>query len=226
MRYKDNLCKACGQTFQVEFRRGTDRDYCGPACQPPKRTVRNTNPCSVPGCDRPGRSPKMTICDAHYCRLRRVGSLGERPITIPERKPLHCTVAGCSKPVASNKMCSMHRARQDRHGSPEIVTKPVLGSAWLDTADSYATAHARVNNIRGMAHMCERCGNRACDRRYQWAIKLSAQATAKHSRFGPYSMDINDYEQLCIPCHKSMDMTAIRSGARHHSIKTAREDRG
>ena len=60
------------------------------------------------------------------------------------------------------------------------------------TASEYATVHSKVRRTRGSAHGCAHCGTTE-DRMYHWA-NIS----------GNYH-DVQDYVNLCVPCHDTFD---------------------
>lgn len=72
-------CKSCGNNFEYQVRRGSDRLYCTPRCAGAARSQawrkRSKPPCSVDGCDKPSANLSCGYCDAHYARLRRKGRL-------------------------------------------------------------------------------------------------------------------------------------------------------
>lgn len=84
MATRQRMCAHCGGQFEYEIRRGADRIHCSPECkQGSGRAKAQANPptmtCSIEGCGSRVRSWRATLCDAHYCRLRRTGSLDPRP---------------------------------------------------------------------------------------------------------------------------------------------------
>ena len=56
----------------------------------------------------------------------------------------------------------------------------------------YVNAHQYVRKVRGVPDHCVACGTDE-DRRYEWA-----------NRTGDYA-DPDDYQPMCVPCHRSMD---------------------
>lgn len=86
--------------------------------------------CSVVGCQRPhfGKG----LCNTHYCRLRRTGSVDLAPRAVrsaPSARPLpqECDLDGCARPasrrVEEKRVCSMHAHRYERHGDFDTVGK-------------------------------------------------------------------------------------------------------
>lgn len=60
----------------------------------------------------------------------------------------------------------------------------------------YSMIHKWVNKNKGRIKACERCGLSDPNRRYEWA-NIS----------GVYDRDLNNYERLCVPCHRKKDGT-------------------
>lgn len=66
---------------------------------------------------------------------------------------------------------------------------------WKGEKASYSAIHHWVRRKMGKACKCEICGT-AENRKYHWANKS-----------GKYLRDLNDYFQLCVPCHKQFDLS-------------------
>jgi len=45
----------------------------------------------------------------------------------------------------------------------------------------------------------------------QWALDHQRCRNPKSSNQGPYSTDPNDYDSLCVPCHKRMDLARLKA---------------
>lgn len=73
-------------------------------------------------------------------------------------------------------------------------TEGELNSKWKGDSASYAAKHIWVKYHYGKADHCEHCGAEE-PRMYHWS-NISGQ----------YRRDINDWQQLCVPCHKKYDM--------------------
>jgi len=70
-----------------------------------------------------------------------------------------------------------------------------------------SAAHARIRRLRGKAaeYQCVRCGGLAA----QWALKPSAanlQIDTSDVYPVSFSLDPMDYQPMCVPCHKRMDV--------------------
>lgn len=167
--------------------------------------------CHIPGCHRPGKRDRGTLCEAHYYRRRRTGSFSsETPIV--ERNPGQaCRIAGCEKPSFQSGLCSMHHARQKRNGDPLALRgrpAPSYGPdspGWRADQVTYGGAHSRVRRQRGSAKAltCP-CGAPA----RQWAYD-HADPNERQSKWGSYSPDPVHYVALCVPCHKRMDLDRL-----------------
>jgi hypothetical protein len=64
---------------------------------------------------------------------------------------------------------------------------------WAGEAAGYQALHLRVEVARGKPARCGRCGTDDPTVRYEWA-----------NLTGQYA-DVNDYERMCLPCHRSFD---------------------
>jgi hypothetical protein len=71
---------------------------------------------------------------------------------------------------------------------------------------TYHGAHQRTTKARGAAkgHLCA-CGNQA----KQWALNHQRCAHPLESSWGPYSSEPGDYDPMCVPCHKRMDLDRL-----------------
>jgi hypothetical protein len=176
--------------------------------------------CSFPGCDRPPRSGRMPLCVGHYSQHIKGREL--RPLQgTPVRTPLIerdgrmirvCEALDCDAPgkKGTARYCSKHAARISRHGSPDIVIAPAdrnmprgpANPKWTKVP-SYWAIHQRLVKTLGRAktHTCQ-CGQPAA----QWAYTGPREAGQRL----PHSGDMNDYEAMCVRCHKRMDMAEIR----------------
>lgn len=74
-------------------------------------------------------------------------------------------------------------------------------------ARSYPQAHEHLRAIRGRAaaHPCARCTRPA----RHWSYRREHAKHRIESEFGPWSPSPEDYEALCVQCHKRADLTAL-----------------
>ena len=83
---RTRTCADCGQQFTYRTGKGKDRKHCGRECrvsyQVKLRKKRHLNlpPCTVDGCGRPAVRRGAELCEVHYCRVRRTGTVEARPI--------------------------------------------------------------------------------------------------------------------------------------------------
>lgn len=168
--------------------------------------------CSV--CDREGQVRKG-LCDAHYFRLRRTGSVGVIEVNV-KNPGARCSIGPCGKPAIGKGLCSMHHARLLRHGDPLVKLKPrvrtgAANNMWRGDEAKYQSVHQRIRRKRGAAskHLC-RCGAQA----QEWAYQHT-DPDARHSEYGPYSLDDRHYEAMCIRCHRFMDGNPVATGTTH-----------
>ena len=120
-----------------------------------------------------------------------------------------CTIDNCDL-GAAGRYCPKHRARLERNGDPLKLkgSVPRWGSAnpnWRGNDIGYGTAHDRVRRLRGQATNCA-CGVEGAN--YQWALdKTSPRIHVCRVEGLPFSPDPHDYVSMCIPCHKTYDLT-------------------
>lgn len=123
-----------------------------------------------------------------------------------------CLIEECTSAPRAKKggYCSKHRTRILRHGSPDTVLQTGLPEGhergnWVGSAASYGTAHNRTRRRRGPAssHQCSNCPAPA----KHWAYD-HRDANERVSETGlPYSTDPDHYTPLCVPCHKTLDLS-------------------
>jgi hypothetical protein len=112
--------------------------------------------CVVEGCAR-SRYGSKTICEAHYRRLRRTGTVtAERPIGAPAALA-SCAVDGCERVATERGLCHGHYLRLDRAGDvqPERpLGRRVNVGCTVDgcTAQAYARTLCRAHYRRLMQH--------------------------------------------------------------------------
>lgn len=152
--------------------------------------------CSVEDCTKIAYA--KNFCSGHYKRFRITGS----PVPTPKvQEYCECgkeaTVAGKCK---THYMQQWYAAMQPRAFDPNAIN--------VKERVSYQGAHYRIRRTRGKAsdYTCTDCPNPA----REWALKFDAvnvhvnvsQTRMNGSRF---SMDPNDYEPRCRPCHSAYD---------------------
>lgn len=89
-----------------------------------------------------------------------------------------------------------------RHAMTARPASPcgAANSEWKGDEAGYFALHQRVSFQRGRPSRCERCGLDEAARVYHWA-----------NLTGNYA-DVNDYERMCVPCHRRYDADRIRAG--------------
>ena len=86
------ICPECGAQFAYELGRGSDRKYCGPVCASRlrhrglKAGLAQAAECEVEGCSSRIRSPGATLCEKHYMRKRRRGTV-KKAVEVNPPKP-------------------------------------------------------------------------------------------------------------------------------------------
>lgn len=89
MANKTTTCATCGNQFSFGVGRGLARKYCGPECASASQVKARADrvaalpSCGVDGCQRKARSSKQPLCETHYYRVRRNGSLALKLETNP-----------------------------------------------------------------------------------------------------------------------------------------------
>lgn len=160
-------------------------------------------PCHAPGCDHPADRPRVGLCEGHYSRQRRTGSLGNRPVRKRGTPPPACLNA-CGRPALAAGRChgcaAYYRANgtDERRGLPTGAAHP----HWSEVP-TYSGLHQRLRKARGQAReqVCIDCGQQAG----HWSL----DGPASHAQDGyPYSLDLSAYVPRCVPCHKRHDLTA------------------
>lgn len=160
--------------------------------------------CTIEGCDR--KLFARGWCAGHYNRVRRTGELGDAPLGT---KRTGCLVEGGEKKHRSLGYCYLHLYRVKSNGDPLVTRRPIspVGEAhpnWCGEEVSYAGLHRRLAQTLGPARHrdCIECGRRA----NEWAYQYSAVDEKACDKTGaPYSTDLDDYQPMCITCHRRMD---------------------
>lgn len=79
---------------------------------------------------------------------------------------------------------------------------------WRGDSANYQALHLRVDAARGKPAHCTRCDRRDAGTRYEWA-----------NLTGDYT-DVDDYERMCVPCHRTFDADRRRrTGARTSPVR-------
>ena len=68
---------------------------------------------------------------------------------------------------------------------------------WKGDNAGYSSIHHWVRDRKGSAEMCENCGKTKWETRIEWS-------NIDHK----YRRDVNDYQALCVKCHKEYDKNA------------------
>ena len=78
----------------------------------------NAGACQAPDCETHART--KGLCDKHYNRMRRHGTLDLGPRTNAGKT---CAEEHCDRPAFSRGFCTMHAARKYRHGTIELLPR-------------------------------------------------------------------------------------------------------
>lgn len=175
--------------------------------------VNTLHSCSIPGCETPATRTKRTLCEKHYYRLRRNGTV---KLTHPQREARGtCILQGCNeKDCGPHGYCQKHNTRIRRHGSPDIKLPTFCEwgpdhPSWQGNNIGRVAAHDRVRSRRGPArtHPCIDCGLPAA----HWSYDHADPKELIDERGNPMSADPNHYQARCVPCHKRFDLDYLAS---------------
>lgn len=172
--------------------------------------------CVIEGCDefRVGRG----WCRMHYMRWSRNG---DPNVTVKAANGTRvgCSVVDCDKPHVGRGYCGMHYVRVRKYGNVDEVhiatgprpqaRGPVSGN-WKGDGCGYDGMHDRVKVRRGLAsnYTCEYCPARA----EEWSYDHADPDERIDGRRGiPFSLDIDRYLPLCVPCHRRLDARQKRT---------------
>lgn len=121
-----------------------------------------------------------------------------------------CEFDGCEEPVKKHrKLCPGHFGQRSRHQP----LRPLHTSYGRNPQSvvRYSTAHWRIRKSKGSAndHSCVDCGGAA----EQWSLMHIAQdvltEVGGQSDGKTYSLNIDDYEPRCRPCHTLFDLMGV-----------------
>ena len=170
--------------------------------------------CVVAGCGRPVYQSR-TYCGAHRGRFYRYGD----PLAsaAPRRRDLAGQRFGTLVVVEYDTSARGWRCRCDC-GRRTTVRGSSLTSGGTSTCgdrrrhlavpSTYSDMHWRLRVLRGPAsrHACVRCGRPAA----HWAYRHRDARQRLDSPAGLWSTHLDDYDPLCVRCHKRADLVEIR----------------
>jgi hypothetical protein len=163
--------------------------------------------CTITGCDRPSRNKTPGLCSAHYFRLRRSGDIG--PAQIQQRTKGPCSVDDCNRPHFGHGYCLLHYRRVRKGGHPDFIAhqRRDANPSWKGDDAGYNAAHDRVRRWRGpaRAQTCAACGAPA----RHWAYRHDDLNERRDDRGYAYSLDVDHYDPMCVPCHKRSDLERL-----------------
>jgi hypothetical protein len=161
--------------------------------------------CSVDGCGR--RVQARGWCQMHYFRWRRHGD----PLAPRSNERGVCTIEGCASPHSGLGWCKAHYDRWLRWGDPTYVPP----ASWPET---YGGMHKRVGSERGSAsHLTCECGAPA----EHWAYDHQ-DPDERQSPRGPFSLKVEHYHAMCVPCHKVADLARCNATRQQLPVEEAR----
>jgi hypothetical protein len=202
------MSKTCTKCEKTATRRlASEAPLCGAHYYEDRKWKHGS--CVVEGCGRPCKVVEHGLCAAHYHRLRRNGA----PEAMRRRESRQiCRITGCDKlDTGPQGLCSMHDTRVRRYGDPNFLPERSYKRGpdhpnWVGDEVTYFGLHHRLKVERGSAsgYSCVSCGNQAVD----WAYDHTC-LEERQSEHGPYSTDLNRYQQMCKPCHVSFDRKRV-----------------
>lgn len=157
--------------------------------------------CSVDGCDRP-RYARQEVCEPHYRRLRRTGSLSpDLPIggKRPERT---CLAHDCERPSTERGLCHGHYLRLLRTGS--------IGSEPLGRRKNDLCIASDCDNVATARGLCST--HRARQRHHG---DLLAERPVKKPGGGTVS---HGYRTVAVPAHLRHLTNGDRRAAEHRLV--------
>jgi hypothetical protein len=144
-------------------------------------------------------------CTANECQSEATRLIGKRPGD-QRGNPRSSVTEGVGP------LCIKHYSRLIRTGSVDTVRPHPSGPdhvQWKGASVDYHAVHERLYRRRGRArdYPCAKCGGAAS----QWAYDHS-DPDQLCGPYGPYSVNLDLYSPMCVPCHKRMDLDRLVVG--------------
>lgn len=167
--------------------------------------------CTVEGCASQVRSKHSPYCEVHYYRLRRNGTTD----TVAKRVPnSQCKVEGCVRRAERvDGLCRGCWLRFRANGDFGYRNSGDKSHNWLsDDELNYRAIHLRVRAKKGSAsnYECVACGGRAKHWAYNHNSKNERLGVHEQGFIVPFGTEIEDYQPMCVPCHKRLDLAKRR----------------
>lgn len=173
MDVRHRTCEQCGKQFDYVVGRGKDRIFCGDVCAKAaakeSRMLRAASykQCSVDGCCKPANRVVAGLCEMHYTRQRRNGSLDKVDVVIPGElvhaagyllvyAPDHALRRGSSPRVYEHR-----KVFYDAHGAGPFSCH-VCGSTvtWGDMHVDHLNDVVTDNRLENLAPACPTCNQK------------------------------------------------------------------
>lgn len=170
--------------------------------------------CAVEDCKKP-RHQGQQMCGSHYMKKYRYGDpLYKAPPKYEDLTGRRFGVLTVVRRVGIKWecLCDCGSVALVRPGDLNRSSVKSCGnSAKHRRSDniSYSGMHARLRADRGNAsdHACVSCGNKA----KHWAYNHTDPDEIQGEK-GPFSLNINNYDPMCVSCHKNFDLARLTLG--------------
>ena len=173
--------------------------------------------CTVDGCDQPTRTRSAAMCEKHYYRMRRNGTLELTSPQRPTREP--CRVGGCRNlDTGPHGLCAKHKSRLDRNGDPELLVGPHVrfgeeNPSWQGKEIKYRAVHERVRSVWGSCreYRCVDCDAPANHWSYNHTDPDGFLVRHSNGKLYPAGSP-EHYSPRCVKCHKAFDLARKAEG--------------
>lgn len=122
------------------------------------------------------------------------------------RAKMSAAVIGKPKSIETRqRMSESAKHRPESHIAKIVAAiSGSLNYGWTGDSASYRAVHKRLVKERGLADHCKHCGTYVDGKRFQWAYTGEGHDSRKLA----FSANLDEYIQLCVPCHKRFDRKA------------------
>ena len=244
MAVRERRCARCAGQFSYEVGRGRDRIHCSEECRTAHGRARAlaskpTHLCSAPGCEHTVRSRGATLCEMHYGRMRRTGTLNRaQPAERIEHTHGYQLVVAPDHPLCAEGRIRVYEHRKvfyDGHGDGPFNCH-VCGTevSWQGMHVDHLDDDPSNNALNNLAPACPTCN--------QWRgkekmVRRQPSQGTRIEAFGK-TMCLSEWaSQSGLPrttlarrlrdgwaAERALLAPSGPTGAKHHSAKTARAE--